>query len=375
MIVFRYLAREVLISMVAVSSVLLVIIMSGRFVKYLSKAATGELDPNVLLSIMFYRLPGFLELILPLGLFLGFLLGYGRLYLESEMTVLEACGMSPKRLLAYSMGPAVLVALIVALLSLVLSPLGAHNSNAIFDQQENRSELESLTPGRFQKNKVSARVTYTENISEEGVLDLVFVADRNKSTNRLQVTLAEKGSTVTDLEREQRFLVLEEGYRYEGIPGQADYVELAFSEYGTEIERKNAEMRYSKVEAIPTSELWSSDLSTHRAQLHWRLSLPVLALVVTLLAVPLSRVNPRVGRFARLVPSILIYLVYLAILSNTSSKVSDGDVGPWALWLVHLMFLVFALNMVLFGRFWSRLYNQIPMPSLQSLKRLRRESN
>ncbi|WP_286236992.1 LPS export ABC transporter permease LptF [Neptuniibacter halophilus] len=365
MIVFRYLAREVLLSMLAVSSVLLVIIMSGRFVKYLSQAAAGELDPNVLMAIMGYRLPGFLELILPLGLFLGFLLGYGRLYLESEMTVLEACGMSQKRLLAYSMGPALLVAIVVGILSVYLAPYGAAQTNLIFDQQESRSELESLVPGRFQQKENSSRVTYTDEVSAGGQLGLVFMADRNKSTKRLQITLAETGSTMLDTEREQRFLVLENGYRYEGVPGLADYQELGFERYGTEIERRNQAIRYDKIEALPTAALWVSDQPGHRAQLNWRLSLPVLALVVTLLAVPLSRVNPRQGRFARLVPSILIYLTYLTLLSNTTSQVSEGESSPMAIWMIHLLFAALAVNMILFGRFWSRLYNQIPMPTLR----------
>jgi lipopolysaccharide export system permease protein len=114
LIVFRYLSREVITTMGAVSAVLLVIIMSGRFIKYLAQAAQGILDPGALMLIMGYRIPGFLELILPLGLFLGILLSYGRLYLESEMTVLSATGMSQQRLLAYTLAPAALVALIVA---------------------------------------------------------------------------------------------------------------------------------------------------------------------------------------------------------------------------------------------------------------------
>ncbi|EPN34580.1 permease YjgP/YjgQ, partial [Pseudomonas syringae pv. actinidiae ICMP 18807] len=100
MIVFRYLSREVLLTLSAVSAVLLVFIMSGRFIKYLAQAASGALDPGVLFLIMGFRLPGFLQVILPLGLFLGILMAYGRLYLESEMTVLAATGMSQQRLLA-----------------------------------------------------------------------------------------------------------------------------------------------------------------------------------------------------------------------------------------------------------------------------------
>lgn len=360
MIVFRYLAREVMVGMLAVSSVLLVIIMSGRFVKYLSRAASGELDPDVVLTILMFRVPSFLELILPLGLFLGFLLGYGRLYLESEMTVLEACGMSRRRLMAYSMGPALFIAIVVGFLSLYLTPYSAGQANQIVDQQESRSELESLTPGRFQKQKSSQRVIYTDSLNKDGELGMVFIADRNKSNNRMQITMSGTGVTEFDEVRDQRFLVLADGYRYEGVPGQGDYIELGFERYGTEIEKKNQAVRFAEVEAMPTGQLWAASDPRQRAELNWRLSLPVLALVVTLLAVPLSRVNPRQGRYARLAPSIIIYLVYLSILSTVANDVGQGDVGPWAIWFVHLLFALFALNMLLFGHFWSRLYNQLP---------------
>ncbi|MFW1678496.1 LPS export ABC transporter permease LptF [Pontibacter sp. JAM-7] len=364
MIVFRYLSREVLLSMLAVTAVLLVIIMSGRLVSYLAQVASGSLDADVLLQIIVYRLPDFLQLILPLGLFLGFLLGYGRLYLESEMTVLEACGMSHRRLLAYAMGPAVLVALCVAVLSLWLAPLGALHSNLIFDQQKQRGELDALVPGRFQQPARSPRVVYTESLSETGRLGLVFSAERNPQNKRLQITLAEAGQTRVVPELNERYLVLEQGRRYEGVPGQGDFTELRFAEYGTLLPNKTQTLRYPRVEALPTGGLFGSDKAAERAQLHWRLSLPVLALVVTMLAVPLSRVNPRQGRYGRLVPSIVIYLVYLAILSNVKSQVAEGDAPSLLLWLVHFGFILLALNMLLFGRFWRHLFDQVALPSL-----------
>ena len=159
MIVFRYLSREVLVTLSAVSAVLLVIIMSGRFIKYLAQAAQGVLDPSVLFLIMGYRMPGFLQLILPLGLFLGILLAYGRLYLDSEMTVLSATGMSNRRLLGYSMAPAAIVAVIVAWLSLGLAPQGVAEVAKIFNQQDAMTEFDTLVPGRFQAMKDGSRVT------------------------------------------------------------------------------------------------------------------------------------------------------------------------------------------------------------------------
>lgn len=153
MIVFRYLSREVLVTLSAVSAVLLVIIMSGRFIKYLAQAAQGVLDPGVLFMIMGFRIPGFLQLILPLGLFLGFLLAYGRLYLESEMTVLSATGMSQQRLMVYSLAPATLVALLVAWLSLGLAPQGVAQVARILNEQDALTEFDTLVPGRFQAMK------------------------------------------------------------------------------------------------------------------------------------------------------------------------------------------------------------------------------
>ena len=165
MIVFRYLSREVLLAFSAVSAVLLVIIMSGRFIKYLAQAAQGMLDPGVLLLIMGYRIPGFLQLILPLGLFLGILLAYGRLYLESEMTVLTATGMSEQRLLSYTLVPAFFIALVCAWLSFVLTPQGVQNVAQILNEQDALTEFDTLVPGRFQAMRDGSRVTYAQELS------------------------------------------------------------------------------------------------------------------------------------------------------------------------------------------------------------------
>ena len=111
--ILRYLALDVLVHMVAVSFVLLVIIISGRFVKYLAEAAVGDLAAGILVPVLLYRLPGFMELIIPLGLFIGILMSYGRLYVESEMVIFTATGISPQRLAGYTLVPALLVMVIV----------------------------------------------------------------------------------------------------------------------------------------------------------------------------------------------------------------------------------------------------------------------
>ncbi|WP_313025074.1 LPS export ABC transporter permease LptF [Pseudomonas lopnurensis] len=349
MIVFRYLSRELLVTMSAVSAVLLVIIMSGRFIKYLAQAAQGVLDPSVLLLIMGFRLPGFLQLILPLGLFLGILLAYGRLYLESEMTVLSATGMSQRRLLAYSLAPAALVAVLVGWLSLGLAPQGIAEVDRILNQQDSLTEFDTLVPGRFQTLRGGSRVTYTRELSaDRSELAGVFISETNVSRQTgkegsLSVLVAESGRQEIQPDG-SRYLILENGYRYDGNPGQADYRAIQYDTYGVLLPKPEVSMELSEREALPTRELLGSQNVRHQTELQWRLSLPLLVFVVTVLAVPLAKVNPRQGRFLKLLPAILLYMTYLALLIAARGALDKGRI-PMALglWWVHGVFLAIGL--------------------------------
>ncbi|WP_455232154.1 LPS export ABC transporter permease LptF [Geopseudomonas aromaticivorans] len=352
MIIFRYLSREVLVTFSAVSAVLLVIIMSGRFIKYLAQAAQGLLDPGVLFMIMGFRLPGFLQLILPLGLFLGILLAYGRLYLESEMTVLAAAGMSRKRLLVYTLAPAALVAVVVAWLSLSLAPQGVTQVERILYSQDALTEFDTLVPGRFQELKSGSRVTYTEALSEDGrELGGVFISELrlSRSGNKergISVLVAEKGRQEIRADG-SRYLILENGYRYDGKPGQADYRAIQYDRYGVLLPKPEVAGELNEREGIATARLLGSDNLRHQAELQWRLSLPLLVFVVTVLAVALARANPRQGRFLKLLPAILLYMTYLALLIAMRGRVDEGKLPPaLGLWWVHALFLAIGLLLI-----------------------------
>ena len=350
MIVFRYLSREVLVTLSAVSAVLLVIIMSGRFIKYLAQAAQGVLDPGVLFLIMGYRIPGFLQLILPLGLFLGFLLAYGRLYLDSEMTVLSATGVSQQRLTVYSMAPALVVALLVAWLSMGLAPQGVASVARILNEQDALTELDTLVPGRFQSLKDGSRVTYTEGLSDDrGQLAGVFISEKRMQRqvegekpkqSGITVLVAEKGRQVIQADG-SRYLILENGYRYDGNPGQADYRATQYETHGVLLPKPSVSAEIGEREAVPTRELIGSDEPRYQAELQWRLSIPLLVFIVTLLAVPLARVNPRQGRFLKLLPAILLYMAYLALLIGARGQLDKGKIPmELGLWWVHALFLL-----------------------------------
>ncbi|AAZ37798.1 permease [Pseudomonas amygdali pv. tabaci str. ATCC 11528] len=372
MIVFRYLSREVLLTLSAVSAVLLVFIMSGRFIKYLAQAASGALDPGVLFLIMGFRLPGFLQVILPLGLFLGILMAYGRLYLESEMTVLAATGMSQQRLLAITMGPATLVGLLVAWLSFSLAPQGATQFSLLINKQDAMTEFDTLVPGRFQALRDGTRITYTKELSEDrSQLAGVFISEKRMSgdkskDNGITVLVAEKGHQEVR-PNGSRFLILENGYRYDGNPGAADYRVIKYDTYGAMLPKPEISEEITDREAIPTSELIGNPAPRSVAELQWRISLPLSVFIVTLMAIPLSRVNPRQGRYLKLLPAILLYMSYLAILISVRSSLEKGKLPlSLGMWWVHGIYL--SIGLLLF--YWEPL--RLKMASRRSVTEVTR---
>ncbi len=360
MIIFRYLSKNILLALLAVTAVLLLIVMSGRFIKYLAEAATGELAADVLFSIMGYRLPGFLELILPLGLFIGILMSYGRLYLDSEMTVLTACGMSTKKLVAYTMVPAVLIMMVVAVLSIKVSPWGAAKVEDIFNAQDERTEFDALIPGRFQQLGSGGRVTYTEKLTDKRTrMENVFISQRLEKKNggkpELILLVAESGSQYIDEATGSHFLLLENGYRYDGNPGDPEYRITQYEKYGVKIPKPKQRQVRVKAELKSTPQLLGSDDPEDMAQLQWRLSLPLLVPIITLIAIPLSRVNPRQGRYLRLLPAIFLYMGYLILLSTTRTGIEDGKLDPRpGLFWVHLLF--FGIGLALIGNLHHKLF-------------------
>ncbi len=351
MIIFRYLSREILVTTMAVSSILLLIIMSGRFVKYLAEAAAGELAVEVLFSIMGFRLPGFIELILPLGFFIAILLAYGRLYIDSEMVVLSACGISPQQLVSMTFFPALLISVIVGSLTLWVSPTGVRATETILAEQRTRSEFDAIQTGRFQALGQSESMTYVEDVSaDRNRLQTVFVAEGGGEAGRTRhsVLVAEYAEQALHPEYQQRYFNLYNGVRYEGQPGEADYEVTEFETFGQYIEPTDIRsgMR-NKSDAWPTSQLIGSEDLESRVTLQWRLSLPLMVLVVALLAVPLSHTDPRRGRYVKMLPAILLYMVYLGTLSGMRGAV---EAGSWpivpGLWIVHPVFIGIALLML-----------------------------
>lgn len=359
MILFRYLAKEVLVSMLAVSSTLLVIVMSGRFVKYLAQAASGDLDPTLVFSIMAYRLPSFLELVLPLGLFIGILLAYGRLYVESEMTVMTACGLSTRRLALFTLLPALFVSLLVAFLSLYASPTGIGKVQQIFQDAKNSNGLETLVSGRFRVDEKTGRVTYIKGMTDDNqVMEQVFFVDQGSMAKgaELSVVFAQQGRIRMNETGDGRYLILDNGYRYIGQPGALEFQITRFERFGQLLEEeKKQEVGRKKADARSTEQLLRSDAIEDKATLQWRISLAILVPIIALIAQSLSKTNHRRGRYVKMLPAFLLYIFYLVILTAVRDAIEKEKVPvELGMWWVHGLFLILALVLLFGGDLWRK---------------------
>lgn len=356
MIIFRYLTKEILISTFAVCFSLLVIFLSVKFSNLLANAAAGKYAVNVLFEMIAYRVPDFLPIILPLGFYIATLLAFGRLYMESEMVVLFACGMSQRQILGITLLPALFIALIVAMFTFWLGPAGLKMYAKILDEQSKRSEFDILSPGRFQNIGQGQTVTYVQEIVDNHKrLNDIFIARDGEAVPT--VLLARHGEQVDHAEYGQRYLLLHDGYQYKGQPGSADFRVTHFATYGQYMPPVVlAGDDAGEADAKSTAELMASDDLEMRAALQWRMALPVMVLVMTFLSVPFSKTSPRQGRYLKMLPAFLVFVFYFIFLNTTRTLIEKGSwpIYP-GLWAVHAAFGV--LGWLLFN--WDRLTHSL----------------
>ena len=333
--------------MFVVLTIVLVISLGWRFSGYLDRAAAGVMTGEVLFALMAFRLPGFLEIIIPVSFFLAVMLTYGRLHVDHEMIVLQACGMSPARVVAMTLMISVIVMLLTAAIALWIKPMGERQVQALLQGQKNLTEFDTLVPGRFQALSSGRRVTYTEEITDDGELSEIFINEYRDPALPIPrgsaTVVAESGHTEVD-EQGRRYLVLSNGHRYQGKPGEAGYQIIVYEEYGQLVEKVRGTLLDERNAAIPTRELLSRSDPVGLSELHWRLSLVLMIPVIALLAIPLSRVNPRQGRFTRLVPAMVLCFLYVVALSAGKSGIEREDLpAGLGLWWIHGIFVLITI--------------------------------
>ena len=355
MIIQRYVLKEVMVTTSVIALVLFLFSLGRRFSQYLGEAWNGDITPDVLFIILFFRMPEFLMLILPTSFFLAILVSYGRLYVDNEMVVLASCGMSKRRLLFFALVPAVVIATITGILTLYAGPAGSSKVDEIQLQQSKRNELSLLSPKRFETLSDGKYEIYFQSFDKDKkVIRDVFFAEMSQDddlSQRLSIITATQAEEYVDPESNRRYLLLRDVYQYLGRPGELDYQVGKYDTYATYIEPREIEVdRLPRLEGVPTSTLIATDHRAYKAELHWRLALPLVVIITTLIAVPMSYTSPRQGRFFKLFPALFLFVMYFAILILGQARIEEGKIpAQWGLWWAHGIYLTIAAGLLLWN--------------------------
>lgn len=345
-----------------VFSTLLVVWLSVLLVRLLGEAANGTIGADVVFGLATFSSITALPVILAVSLFIAVLTTVTRNFRESEMVVWFASGLSLKDWVGPVLRCAVPVAVVIAVLTLVASPWAYRQISEYRQRYEQRSDLSKVTAGQFIETEDGARVFFAEEPTRPGE-EMGNVIARVIDPEWLSVITAES-ARIQNEKNGDRFLVLSEGHRYDLKPGKPDFRMIDFERYGFRLESKASassidavrQMAESEIKARPTAQLFTDDNDNARSQIMWRLALPLAALNLALLAIPLGAVNPRLGRSGDFLIAGLVGLLYMNLINLSRGWIGKGQLSfGVGVWLIHALFTALMMYMM-----WRKLRVKAP---------------
>jgi len=369
-IIDRYLVRELLVSFVAATAILLLVSVGGTVADLLNKIARGRIPAELLFTLIGLRTIDALTILAPLAVFIGVQLAYGRLWRESEMAVFQASGLSLTGLLRPLALMSVPLMLVMATISFWLAPAAVRLSQSLLLEANRSLIIAGLEPGRFVPLPNNEGMMYVEGMNEDGTkFKKMFVAtertegqgkDKDKdaksaaatgenATTHINVITAADGELYHDKNGAERYLGLNDGFRVEGVLGLDNYRLLRYGR--NDLKLSDPEQDFSTESAkraAPTLELLRSSDPTQRAEIYWRLAAPISILILMLLALPLSKSSPRQPRFAGIIIALLVWAIYYGGITIGRSLLSQGKLSmAFGFWWVQIPTLLIALILLL----------------------------
>jgi len=347
MIFHRALLREFASLAGAVFMTLFAIALTTRLIRLLGQAAGGQIPTDAVIAFLGFFALGTLPVLLSLTMFISVLLTLTRSWRDSEMVIWFGSGLS----LTAWLKPVMLFALpqiaVIAALSLVISPWAAQMGAQYVTRLESRDDVSRVNPGVFGETGNKERVYFVESISgDASTVQNVFVSSVQQQKSG--VSMSRVGRTET-APNGDRFIVLEDGRRYEGAPGDEQYRVMEFQRYAARIETAESKEPQLSHKSMTSAQLLANPTPVNLGEVLWRAGIPVSAAILVLLAIPMSFVNPRAGRSVNLLFALFTYIVYSNLLSVSQARVAQGrmDFGI-GLWLVHAAMI--ALLVFMFAR-------------------------
>lgn len=347
MIIIRYLVRETLKSQLAILFILLLIFFCQKLVRILGTAVEGEVPANLVLTLLGLGVSEMAQLILPLSLFLAILMTLGRLYTESEITAMHACGLGKSVLLKAAAILILFTAIVAAINVIWLGPWSARYQSEVTANAKNNPGAAALVAGQFRQSTDGTYVLFVEDVKQQN-FGHIFVAQLwTKGSSRPSVVIADSGR-LEQKKNGAQVITLDKGTRFEGTALLRDFRITHFNDYQAIIDQQATSLNPDDAEQASMSALFKSNNPKFRSELNWRLTLIFSILVMGLMVIPLSVVNPRQGRVMSMLPAMLLYLIFFLIQSSLRSNGAKEKLDPmlW-MWGVNLSYLALAvmLNM------------------------------
>ncbi|MBV1875028.1 MAG: LPS export ABC transporter permease LptF [Cycloclasticus sp.] len=345
-IIDRLLVTQLSKMMLGVMTVLTVILLSQRLVRLFSKVTAGELSTDAVLSLISFNMLLLVIKILPVALLLSILLVLGRMYRDHEMTALFSAGIGLTQIYRAIFMFVVPLFALTLYLSLVTTPSLMQAIERVKTSDQANLDIRGITDGRFNEYGRGDLVFYVEKLTNDDKMLNVFI--QNRQHGKLGITSSKSGEIKVDPETGDRFIILNDGNRYEGVPGQADYKVTKFEEYGVVVAEKSATKLSFGTKEKSTGELMDMDSPKAISELQKRWSLPLAMITFALLAVPISRVSPRAGMYGNLLTALLVYIVFENFMNLSHSWLVKGVTAPWfGVWWVHILLLGLSAVMVI----------------------------
>ena len=353
MIIIRYLVRETLKSQLAILFILLLIFFCQKLVRILGAAVDGDIPTNLVLSLLGLGIPEMAQLILPLSLFLGLLMTLGKLYTESEITVMHACGLSKAVLIKAAMILALFTGAVAAVNVMWAGPWSSRHQDEVLAEAKANPGMAALAQGQFQQASDGNAVMFIESVNGNRFHDVFLAQLRPKGNARPSVVVADSGELSQQKDGSQ-VVTLNKGTRFEGTAMLRDFRITDFNNYQAIIGHQAVSADPDDTEQMDMRTLWKTHTDRARAELHWRFTLVATVFIMALMVVPLSVVNPRQGRVLSMLPAMLLYLVFFLLQTSIKSNGGKGKMDP-VIWMWAINLLYFALAVLL------NLWDTVPM--------------
>ncbi len=354
MIITRYLLKEIFTTLLGVVLVLMLIAVSVQMVGSLGKVTAGVIQPGTLMLVLGLNMFSLTTYILPLALYLAILLSLSRLYRDSEMTAISACGIGPFYIMRTVLIIGIFFALVQSVFTVLLTPWAEGHYSRLTEKSNRSSDIEGVMPGRFNELIGAQGVIYAQEIdTETGELKNIFLQmqqkpERQKGGAEQFTVVAKHAYKIQDKKTGEQFLILEQGSRYEGVPGDQHFAILDFEKHGIRLQKKQAVIRDRRYRAIPSRELFGSDRLDYRIELRWRISSALLCIGLAMLAVPLSHTSQRQGRYGKLAIAMLLYILFTNFLNIVRGWIQSGKIPlELGFWWVHGLLIILALGLLL----------------------------